>query len=119
MGSMPACDRGDALALTLSVGQTKGSRSGFGRNHGREEFVALVVLLRGVNVGGHRTFHSTELAKQLSDLDVVNIGAAGTFVVREPVTQARLRAELTSRLPSGYSQCIRRSVLRPAAFARG
>lgn len=61
--------------------------------------MALVVLLRGVNVGGHRTFRPTELAKQLAHLDVVNIGAAGTFVVRHPVTQARLRAELTSRLP--------------------
>jgi uncharacterized protein (DUF1697 family) len=27
--------------------------------------MALVVLLRGVNVGGHRTFRPTELAKQL------------------------------------------------------
>lgn len=61
--------------------------------------MALVVLLRGVNVGGYRTFRPTELARQLTDLDVVNIGAAGTFVIRERVTQARLRAELTSRLP--------------------
>jgi uncharacterized protein (DUF1697 family) len=61
--------------------------------------VALVVLLRGVNVGGHRTFRPTTLAKQLKDLDVVNIGAAGTFVIRQPVTRTRLRAELASRLP--------------------
>lgn len=61
--------------------------------------MALVVLLRGVNVGGHRAFRPTELAKQLEDLDVVNIGAAGTFVVRRRITQARLRSELTSRLP--------------------
>jgi len=61
--------------------------------------MALVVLLRGVNVGGHRTFRPTELAKELADLDVVNIGAAGTFVVRQPVKHARLRAELTRRLP--------------------
>ena len=61
--------------------------------------MALVVLLRGVNVGGHRTFRPTELAKQLSHLDVVNIGAAGTFVVRQPITQAQLRTELISRLP--------------------
>ena len=61
--------------------------------------MALVVLLRGVNVGGHRTFRPTTLAAQLKHLDVVNIGAAGTFVVRRPVTRARLHAELTLRLP--------------------
>jgi uncharacterized protein (DUF1697 family) len=61
--------------------------------------VALVVLLRGVNVGGHRTFRPTTLAKQLTHLGAVNIGAAGTFVIRQPVTQAELRAELASRLP--------------------
>jgi uncharacterized protein (DUF1697 family) len=61
--------------------------------------VALVVLLRGVNVGGHRTFRPKMLAEQLTHLDAVNIGAAGTFVIRRPVTRARLRAELTQRLP--------------------
>jgi uncharacterized protein (DUF1697 family) len=39
------------------------------------------------------------LAKELADLDVVNIGAAGTFVVRQPVTQARVRAEVARKLP--------------------
>lgn len=61
--------------------------------------MALVVLLRGVNVGGHRTFRPTTLVEQRKHLDVVNIGAAGTFVIRRPVTQAQLRAELTRRLP--------------------
>jgi len=61
--------------------------------------VALVVLLRGVNVGGHRTFRPATLTKQLKNLDAVNIGAAGTFVIRQPVTQAQLREELASRLP--------------------
>jgi uncharacterized protein (DUF1697 family) len=37
--------------------------------------------------------------KELKHLDAVNIGAAGTFVIRQPVTQAQLRAELASRLP--------------------
>jgi uncharacterized protein (DUF1697 family) len=58
-----------------------------------------VVLLRGVNVGGHRTFRPTTLAEQLRHLNAVNIGAAGTFVIRQPVTQSRLRAEVTRRLP--------------------
>jgi uncharacterized protein (DUF1697 family) len=61
--------------------------------------VALVVLLRGVNIGGHRTFRPTQLAAQLRDLDAVNIGAAGTFVIRRPVTRTKLRAELKKRLP--------------------
>ena len=61
--------------------------------------MALVVLLRGVNVGGHRTFRPTTLAEHLKHLDAVNIGAAGTFVIRRPVTRTQLRAELARRLP--------------------
>ena len=61
--------------------------------------MALVVFLRGVNVGGHKTFQPSVLAKQLADYDVVNIGAAGNFVVRKPVSQAKLRAEILRRLP--------------------
>jgi uncharacterized protein (DUF1697 family) len=61
--------------------------------------MALVIFLRGVNVGGHRTFRPALLARQLKGLDVVNIGAAGTFVVRAPASQARLRDELRRRLP--------------------
>jgi uncharacterized protein (DUF1697 family) len=64
-----------------------------------EKLVALVVLLRGVNVGGHRTFRPSTLAKQLKHLDAVNIGAAGTFVIRRPIARAQLRAELARRLP--------------------
>lgn len=58
-----------------------------------------VVLLRGVNVGGHRTFRPSLLAEQLRHLRAVNIGAAGTFVIREKITRAQLRDELTRRLP--------------------
>ena len=60
--------------------------------------MALVVLLRGVNVGGHRTFRPAALIAELKHLDAVNIGAAGTFVIRQPITRAQLRAELASRL---------------------
>ena len=52
-----------------------------------------------MNVGGHRSFRPSILAGQLKHLDPVNIGAAGTFVIRRPVTRARLRAELARRLP--------------------
>jgi uncharacterized protein (DUF1697 family) len=65
----------------------------------RKRFVALVVLLRGVNVGGHRTFRPSTLAEQLRHLNAVNIGAAGTLVIRQPITQAQLRAEVARRLP--------------------
>lgn len=61
--------------------------------------MALVVLLRGVNVGGHRTFRPTALVEQLKQLEAVNIGAAGTFVIRRPIATAKLRAELARRLP--------------------
>ena len=61
--------------------------------------MALVVFLRGVNVGGHRTFRPTKLAAQLEHLDIVNIGAAGTFVTRKPIRRAELRAELAAKLP--------------------
>lgn len=71
--------------------------------------MALVVFLRGVNVGGHRTFRPSVLAARLSDYDVVNVGAAGTFVVRKPITQAQLRAELLGRLPFQVRVMICRS----------
>ena|SRR5438067_13685260 len=61
--------------------------------------MALVVFLRGVNVGGHRTFRPSILAKELSTYDVVNVGAAGTFVVRKPGPRAKFRAELLRKLP--------------------
>ena len=61
--------------------------------------MALVVFLRGVNVGGHRTFRPTILARKLRDYDVVNVGAAGTFVVRKPGPRARFRAALMRNLP--------------------
>ena len=62
--------------------------------------MALVVLLRGVNVGGHRTFRPSTLAQQqLKHLDAVNVGAAGTFVIRKPISRTQLRAELARLLP--------------------
>src|ERR1051326_4161750 len=61
--------------------------------------MALVVFLRGVNVGGHRTFRPSILAKELKHYDAVNLGAAGTFVIRKPADKAAGRAELQGRLP--------------------
>ena len=63
--------------------------------------MALVVFLRGVNVGGHKTFQPRALANELAEFDVVNVGAAGTFVIRKAVSQAALGAEMLRRLPGG------------------
>jgi uncharacterized protein (DUF1697 family) len=61
--------------------------------------MALIVFLRGVSVGGHRMFRPSVLARALSRFDVVNVGAAGAFVVRKPGSQARFRAALLKKLP--------------------
>jgi uncharacterized protein (DUF1697 family) len=60
--------------------------------------MALVVFLRGVNVGRHKRFLPAQLAEDLAAFDVVNVGAAGTFVVRAPVPKATLLAEMRARL---------------------
>ena len=52
-----------------------------------------------MNVGGHRIFRPRTLVEQLKHLDAVNIGAAGTFVIRGRITRTQLRAELARRLP--------------------
>jgi uncharacterized protein (DUF1697 family) len=76
--------------------------------------MALVVFLRGVNVGGHRTFRPSALARELSDYDVVNIGAAGTFVVRNPGSRIKFRAALLGKLPfeAQVALCDGRDLLR-------
>jgi uncharacterized protein (DUF1697 family) len=61
--------------------------------------MALIVLLKGVNVGGHRRFRPSILATKWSRYGAVSVGAAGTFVIRKPVSQAHVRAELAHRLP--------------------
>jgi uncharacterized protein (DUF1697 family) len=58
-----------------------------------------VVFLRGVNVGGHKKFQPSVLAKELADFDVVSVGAAGTFVVRKSVGQKELKAAVLQKLP--------------------
>jgi uncharacterized protein (DUF1697 family) len=76
--------------------------------------MALVVFLRGVNVGGHRRFRPSELARELSAFDVVNIGATGTFVVRKPGSRAQFRAALVEKLPfdTAIALCDGRDIIR-------
>ena len=80
--------------------------------------MASVVFFRAVNVGGHQKFQPGKLAKELAAFGVVNIGAAGTFVVRGKVSQTKLRDEILRRLPfkPELMICPAREVL---ALARG
>ncbi len=61
--------------------------------------MALVVFVRGLNVGGHRVFRPSTLAARMPDLGIVNIGAAGTFVVRRAIGRAELRRRFARQLP--------------------
>lgn len=76
--------------------------------------MTLVVFLRGVNVGGYRTFRPSILARELSAYDVVNVGAAGTFVVRKPGSRAKFCAALLRKLPfeAEIMLCDGRDVMR-------
>ncbi len=78
--------------------------------------MALVAFLRGVNVGGHRRFRPSVLARELGRYDVVNVGAAGTFVVQKPVSRAKLRAALRRKLPfeAKVALCDGRDLIRLA-----
>src|SRR5712691_12078791 len=58
-----------------------------------------VVFLRAVNVGGTNRCQPALIAKQLAKFGVVNIGAVGTFVVREDVSESALRAAFARKLP--------------------
>jgi len=58
-----------------------------------------VVFLRGVNVGKAGRCQPAVIARQLSKLGVINIGAVGTFVVREDVSESALRTAIAKKLP--------------------
>ena len=61
--------------------------------------MAWVVFLRAVNVGGANRCQPARIAKQLAKFGVVNIGAVGTFVIREDVSESTLRAAIARQLP--------------------
>jgi len=61
-----------------------------------------VVFLRAVNVGGANLCRPAVLAKQLSKFGVVNIGAVGTFVVREDVSESTLHEAIAVQLADGF-----------------
>jgi uncharacterized protein (DUF1697 family) len=75
--------------------------------------MAIVVFVRGANVGGHRRFRPSLVAKALEHYDVVNVGATGLFVVRNPRSAQHFRSELLRHLPfdSHVVACDARDVL--------
>jgi uncharacterized protein (DUF1697 family) len=58
-----------------------------------------VVFLRAVNVGGTNRCQPALIAAQLARFDIVNIGAVGTFVVGENVSESALRTAIARKLP--------------------
>jgi uncharacterized protein (DUF1697 family) len=58
-----------------------------------------VVFLRAANVGKHNRFQPAVFVKELAKFEVINIGAVGTFVVREDVSEATLRSAIVRKLP--------------------
>ena len=61
--------------------------------------MSYVVFLRAANVGGKNVFRPARLAAALTHLDVVNVGAAGTFLVRGKSTAAAIRRDFLAELP--------------------
>src|SRR5438046_10377789 len=61
--------------------------------------MAWVVFLRAVNVGRTNRCQPALIAKELAKFGVMNIGAVGTFVVRENVSESALRAAIARKLP--------------------
>jgi uncharacterized protein (DUF1697 family) len=82
-----------------------------------------VVFLRAVNVGRANRCQPALIAKQLSKYGVINLGAVGTFVVREDVSESALRKAIAKKLPftSEIMICPARDIIRLASkdpFAR-
>jgi uncharacterized protein (DUF1697 family) len=57
-----------------------------------------VVFLRAVNVGGANRCRPAAIAKQLARFGLINIGAVGTFVVREDAGESTLRTAIARKL---------------------
>ena len=64
--------------------------------------MSSVIFLRAVNVGGTNRCQPAIIAKQLSRFGVVNIGAVGTFVVRENVSESTLRSAFAVQLAKAF-----------------
>lgn len=69
--------------------------------------MAHAVFLRAANVGGANVFRPAQFAAALKRLDVVNIGAAGTFVVRSGASAAEIRKAFEAKLPHALAMAVR------------
>src|SRR5438876_7459776 len=61
--------------------------------------MAHVAFLRAVNVGKANRCQPAVIAKQLTKFGVINVGAVGTFVVGEDVSESALRPAIAKKLP--------------------
>jgi uncharacterized protein (DUF1697 family) len=83
--------------------------------------VSSVVFLRAINVGGANLCKPAQIAKELKEFEIVNIGAVGTFVVRANVSESTLREKIALQLAKPYGIkceimiCSARDVLKLAA----
>ena len=79
--------------------------------------MSSVVFLRAINVGGANLCKPAQIAKELKNFDIVNIGAVGTFVVRKNVSQSTLRAAIAKKLPfkCEIMICPARDIIKLAA----
>jgi uncharacterized protein (DUF1697 family) len=70
-----------------------------------------------VNVGGTNRCQPALIAKQLARFDIVNIGAVGTFVVGENVSESALRVAFARKLPfkCEIMICPARDIIKLAA----
>lgn len=66
-----------------------------------------VVFLRGVNALGSGVLSPVTLVSELADLQVVNTGAAGTFVVRAPSTISVIKTRFEEALPRDANVIVR------------
>jgi len=64
--------------------------------------MAWVVFLRAINVGGGNLCKPAQLAKSLRPLDIVNIGAVGTFGVRNDVAESTIRKKFAAQLAKSF-----------------
>lgn len=78
-----------------------------------------VVFLRGANAIGSRVFSPMRLASELAELNIVNIGAAGTFVVRASCSPSVINARFEEALPHDADIIVRTPAEIRALLADG
>src|SRR6185369_14338713 len=78
--------RGSPASLRAGTGGVRPQVCSSGRprvSRPPQHTMASVVFMWFVSYGGHRAFRPAALARDLAKFEVVNVGAAGTFVVKK------------------------------------